>query len=208
MALVRHSQAVGLKDSTMTKNPGTSLSQTDNKKDGTVSLAVERLKYKRWLLYVRPSTPASVEAMQLAIQVDSDIHIADVDQIPKAKLPSWLTGIPTLVDLVTKRGPYTGSAALEKLREYVSSEPLPISSVSKQYFKLGDAGDTEQDWGSFAPKHDFIMPDLSKDPRYESTASITQQHVAALQRARGGDDSPKLITAGSKAKAEVRRIKY
>lgn len=169
-------------------NDRTMVATASNKKEGTVSLAVERLKYKRWLLYVRPSTSACIEAMQLAIQVDSDIHIADVDQIPKSKMPPWLTGVPTLVDLVTKRGPYMGSEALEQLRQYVSSEPLPISSVTKQYFKLGERGDTEQEWGGFAPKHDFIMPDLSKDPRYESTGSITQQHVSALQRARGSDD--------------------
>lgn len=178
------------------------------KRDNTVSLAVERLKYKRFLLYVRPGTQASIEAMQLAVQVDSDVHIADVDQIPKAKLPPWLTGTPTLVDLVTKLGPYTGTDALDQLRQYVASEPLPISSVTKQYFKLGEAHDTEQDWGGFAPKHDLIMPDLSKDPRYESTGSITQQHVEALRRARGGTDSDIKLITGPKHKGQAKQIDW
>lgn len=152
-------------------------------RNDTVSIATERLAFKRWLLYVLPDERACIAAMQLVVQIESDVHITNLATVPRDKRPAWLTGVPTLVDLQGQLK-YEGTAALEQLQQYVAAEPLPVSSMNKQYYKLGDAGDTERDWGAPASQHDFIMPDLGTDPRYETQVPIQAAHLEALRSAR------------------------
>lgn len=160
-----------------------------------VGLPLNKLAYKRWLLYVKPECPACMAALKLTVVIESDVQVTNVDSVPKSKRPVWLVGVPTLLDLQTNKK-YEGTACLQELEHYVATEPLPVSSAHKQYFKLGEAGDTEKDWGAPAAKHDYIMPDLEDDPRYRATEAITDQHVAAYATMRAGstEDAPKAIT--------------
>lgn len=151
--------------------------------NAAVGIATERLAFKRWLLYVLPDNRPCIAAMQLAVQVEADVHITNLATVPRAKRPTWLTGVPTLVDLVNQLK-YEGTPALEQLQRYVAAEPLPVSSMTKQYYRLGVEGDTEKEWGAPAGQHDYIMPELGTDPRYETQAPIQAAHVDALRNAR------------------------
>lgn len=148
-----------------------------------VGMPTEAIHYKRWLLYVLPENPACVAAMKFTVQIESDCLVSNVANIPKTKRPSWLTGVPTLLDLRDKKK-YEGTAVLEMLEATVVSEPLPVNSMHKKYYKFGKEGDTENDWGAPARAQDFIMPDLSKDARYEGQGSVGKDHVYAFQKLR------------------------
>ena len=182
---------------------GTGEGQNDNPlaRNQSVSIHTEKLAFKRWLLYVLPEDKPSLEAMQLVVQIESDVHITNIARIARDKRPAWLVGVPTLVDL-RHQLKYEGSAALDEIRKYVEADPMPVCGMAKQYFKLGEKGDTEQDWGAPAGLHDYIMPDLTSDPRYEMESPIKAAHVQAFQDARemqlaqtlgGKKDSVKLL---------------
>lgn len=161
-----------------------------------VGMPTQAIHYKRWLLYVLEGNPACVAALKLTVQIESDCVVSNVANIPKSERPGWLVGVPTLLDLRNKKK-YEGSAVLELLEAVVVSEPLPVNAMNKKYYKLGAEGDTEKDWGAPARAQDYILPDLSKDARYEGKGAVGKDHVEAFQRLRsgGGDDVPKAITA-------------
>jgi hypothetical protein len=164
-----------------------------------VGMPTEAIHYKRWLLYVLEGNAACTAALKLTVQIEADCVVSNVANIPKADRPSWLVGVPTLLDLRTKKK-YEGSAVLELLEAVVVSEPLPVNTMAKKYYKLGAEGDTEKDWGAPARAQDYILPDLSKDARYEGTGTVGKDHVTAFQRMRAGQelDGPKAITAPPK----------
>lgn len=161
-----------------------------------VGMPTEAIHYKRWLLYVLEGNAACVAALKLVVQIESDCAVSNVANIPKSQRPSWLVGVPTLLDLRNKKK-YEGSAVLQLLEDTVVSEPLPVNAMNKKYFKLGAEGDTEKDWGAPARAQDYILPDLSKDARYEGKGAVGKDHVEAFQRMRagGGSDAPKAIMA-------------
>jgi len=172
-----------------------------------VGMPTEAIHYKRWLLYVLPENPACIAAMKLIVQIESDCVLSNVANIPKSKRPGWLVGVPTLLDLRDKKK-YEGTAVLELLEATVVSEPLPANAMHKKYYKLGEEGDTEKDWGAPARAQDFIMPDLSKDARYDGEGSIGKDHVSAFQKLRKGqteEDAPKAIMA---PKPETKKISW
>jgi len=186
------------------KNDGQLVAGANNK----VGMPTEAIHYKRWLLYVLPDNPACVAAMKYTVQIESDCLVSNVANIPKSKRPSWLTGVPTLLDLRDKKK-YEGTAVLEMLEATVVSEPLPVNSMHKKYYKFGKEGDTEGDWGAPARAQDFIMPDLSKDARYDGQGTVGKDHVSAFQKLREGqvttEDGPKAITG---SKTETKKISW
>lgn len=153
-----------------------------------VGMPTSTLAYKRWLLYVRPGDRGSVKAMKLAVQVESDVQMSNIDKLPRSQRPSWLDGVPALLDLQTKRV-FKGGQALVQLQNYVSSEPLAFNAMNSKYMRLGGSGEEETVWGTAATAHDYILPDLDDDPRYRSQAPVTGEQLTALRSTRGLQDS-------------------
>jgi len=168
------------------RNDDTTIIEKSTKRD-KVGLPTESIHYKRYKLYIKQDNMACIQALKYVVQIENDVHVSDVSAIPKYKRPSWLIGVPTLIDIQNKKK-FTGTDAINVLKHVVTCEPLPYSSVNKKYYKFGETGDTKN-WGAPARVNDFIMPDFKEDPRYKSSKPVSIDHVMALQTLRDGSSS-------------------
>jgi hypothetical protein len=68
----------------------------------------------QYILYVMPNSPGSARAIKHYQILHKKIRLINLTDLPRAKIPKWLTGAPTLVDLQTRKM-FTGSLAIDHL---------------------------------------------------------------------------------------------
>ena len=79
------------------------------------------LQNKSVVLYVKQNDVNSALAIQLASQ-RPDVHIQNINALPKQNIPRWLNVVPTCVILATKEV-YKGKQAIDLLRQRPPSHP-------------------------------------------------------------------------------------
>ena len=79
------------------------------------------LDYASLVLYVKKGVPACNKLLDLAKKQDA-IFIQDVDAIQGVR-PSWLKGVPTIVDL-SNYMVYTGTRSLSFLQEHIEQSTI------------------------------------------------------------------------------------
>jgi len=79
-----------------------------------------------FLLYVLPLNPACLKALKYAAAINCRIHECDVNLL-KSK-PSWLTGVPTLLDRKTKTI-YRGTHCLRELQNMCLYNPVRLKPI-------------------------------------------------------------------------------
>ena len=73
--------------------------------------------FRRFILYIIPNDRPSQSAHRLAAQFTNQIYICNILSIPKLQRPTWVNGVPTLVDN-EKQIAYRGSEALKQLEKF------------------------------------------------------------------------------------------
>lgn len=73
------------------------------------------LQGKNIVLYILDKDNNSAKAIEF-VRIMPDVHIQRVDQLPRDKIPEWLTSVPTCVVLKTKQV-YSGTQALQYLNQ-------------------------------------------------------------------------------------------
>lgn len=69
---------------------------------------------KLFVLYVKPNDPPSKAAYELAAPLHSIVYIQDIRLLERHELPTFLRGVPTLVD-VRRREAYPGRLCMQQL---------------------------------------------------------------------------------------------
>jgi hypothetical protein len=166
-----------------------------NPDQGTLGQPLQSVEFKRWVLFLRDGDRGSMEVLKHIVAIENECLIKDVDAM--VERPEWLIGVPTLLDVETKRK-YEGSGAIQFLKTLLSSEPLGYGNVSQQYFTFGD----DDSWGGPARTTDFILPSVLRDERYEATQPLSSKDIDSYIALRNN-------TMGASAQAgdgEVKKI--
>ena len=98
--------------------------------------------FQNYLLYVRPGSGPSEEALVAAADVLEDTRTVDIDalktELQGQDLPAWLDGVPLCVDLGNSRQVYRGTECIEFFKTKSSQTSTP-----------GDGKVTEDDLKKF-----------------------------------------------------------
>lgn len=141
-----------------------------NPEQGTLGRPLQSVEFKRWVLFLRDGDRGSMEVLKHIVAIENECLIKDVDSM--VERPEWLSGVPTLLDVETKRK-YEGSAAIKYLKTVLSTEPLGYGNVNQQYFTFG----SDECWGGPARTTDFILPSVLRDERYEATQPLSSKDI-------------------------------
>jgi len=126
------------------------------------------LQFKTHVLYVIPNNRVCIEAAAIAEKLNT-IYIQNALELPSHERPTWLVGVPTIVDL-KQNNVVSGTDALELLKNKLTSIPQFAKASSGIGFELeggGGASILDSDFGVFRSSSASSSADLYGEGRLQ-----------------------------------------
>jgi len=143
--------------------------------------------YATFVVYLKRGSAPCERLRQLCLP-HQDVLLQDVAQL-KGKPPSWLVGVPTVVELPDYQV-YTGTAALRRVEERLRSRVEGVGAATAATAAAAPLDEPRAAApSSFGSALGFEEPPLLPDPRYDDAPPEKVGHAAleALMRRRQSD---------------------